>query len=1071
MRVPVAIPIVLRGTDSSGQAFEETTRTTMVNKHGAKITTSHKLFLGSEVVVENRAMDVTAKATVVWIGDKRTPNDPLEVAVQLHKAENIWGIVFPPEDWEDGAPKGAGGQKLDKSLLPPLPVPAQTPAPTKTPAHVQSGPAPTESAVTPVGNRPTPLAAIPAAEGPKEPPPKPEAPPSQPAVLAVPVAASGVPNEGVIVSSEAALQKLTQQHDEITEARVKAYGERLIRFTNQFGLRVQANLQDAANRTEDRMVGLLEQKLGGLADRVQASQSALENLLARFEQLRQNIQLLVEDTERRIQEASHSALQSAAQDLTTNLRNEVESASATFELASQKRIQDAGSKAVEAILKEADEHLAVLTENRFSESAAELKARQTQGMEEVTKQFKQITLSVAAEFRETLSQMAGEIAPSVRAEAEESLGETAAKLVAEATQSLQQQSQMVLQDTLLSLQQAAQDLQGRIQEETVKVRHSCEQEGAKASEAFTRNIALRTEAAMGSLNLTTDQGTSKLRAAQIDPEKVLTANVGELRRQVEARSAFALESYQTELQNTTRAFQEGAARQFSQKLQGAAEDLVESSAEAMRQGIQDKAAEAVETVTRESTQRLEALADEILSKSAAEAEKASKAGAEDYQKQLAARSAFALESLKNDLQGALRTLQEAALRQFSEKLQETADESLETSAEKAQLRVQSEAAAAAETFSKESSKRLAALAEEMFARSSQELQTRLNVQAKSELDRVIQSGTAEFIENLKKTTRDAGLTLEKESWNELQKVVQELLRGSAESLRKEMNEITAQLHSDLKASKATLAEDARKQLAVMTQSTVDSLNREAFAGLEEYRTRLRKSAQESREASLRELEVSFREALERQRASISAFLQQQAEQSRDHAALQIKTITEQIVAKATDALDRQMGRNTRMLADLGDQARAGLDNQVQKIEMETKNSVWEFQRQIDQSSGASIDKFRREMGTLVDEVVSRLHQSVRTFQSSTSDEIRAELEKASDNLLEVSAAQMRKQTEDTLELITEKLKEKEEEVVNDAADVFRGKIAEIFAILQPGPKKPVDRDLSDAENAKKPLYR
>ena len=60
---------------------------------------------------------------------------------------------------------------------------------------------------------------------------------------------------------------------------------------------------------------------------------------------------------------------------------------------------------------------------------------------------------------------------------------------------------------------------------------------------------------------------------------------------------------------------------------------------------------------------------------------------------------------------------------------------------------------------------------------------------------------------------------------------------------------------------------------------------------------------------------------------------------------------------------------------------------------------------------------------------------------------------------------MRKQTEQTLELVTERLKEKEEEVVNDAADVFRSRIAEIFAILQAGSKKA--SELSDHERVKK----
>ncbi len=120
---------------------------------------------------------------------------------------------------------------------------------------------------------------------------------------------------------------------------------------------------------------------------------------------------------------------------------------------------------------------------------------------------------------------------------------------------------------------------------------------------------------------------------------------------------------------------------------------------------------------------------------------------------------------------------------------------------------------------------------------------------------------------------------------------------------------------------------------------------------------------------------------------------------------------------------------------------------------------------MEQSSTAALDKVRKETGTLLDEVVFRLQQSVRSFQSSTADEVLAELQKASDNLLEVSAAQMRKQTEQSLDLITERLKEKEEEVVSDAANVFRSRIADIFTILQEGSKKAAEPP--DVERLKK----
>src|SRR3972149_6064949 len=95
-RVLVAIPISLSGKDSNGRAFKENSRTTIINKQGAKVTTYHELALGAEVVIENRALGRKAKAHVVWLGERRTPKEAVEIGVQLLEAENLWGVDLAP---------------------------------------------------------------------------------------------------------------------------------------------------------------------------------------------------------------------------------------------------------------------------------------------------------------------------------------------------------------------------------------------------------------------------------------------------------------------------------------------------------------------------------------------------------------------------------------------------------------------------------------------------------------------------------------------------------------------------------------------------------------------------------------------------------------------------------------------------------------------------------------------------------------------------------------------------------------------------------------------------------------
>ena len=98
-RLSISIPVVISGVDADGNNFGENVRTLVVNKHGGKIATNHHLAMGTEVLIENPALGVTAKAGVVWLGGKHYPGDFHHVGLQLFEAQNVWGIAFPPDDW------------------------------------------------------------------------------------------------------------------------------------------------------------------------------------------------------------------------------------------------------------------------------------------------------------------------------------------------------------------------------------------------------------------------------------------------------------------------------------------------------------------------------------------------------------------------------------------------------------------------------------------------------------------------------------------------------------------------------------------------------------------------------------------------------------------------------------------------------------------------------------------------------------------------------------------------------------------------------------------------------------
>jgi hypothetical protein len=55
--------------------------------------------MGTEVLVENRAMGVVAKTRVVWLGEKDEAGALIPVGLALLEPQNVWGITFPPDDW------------------------------------------------------------------------------------------------------------------------------------------------------------------------------------------------------------------------------------------------------------------------------------------------------------------------------------------------------------------------------------------------------------------------------------------------------------------------------------------------------------------------------------------------------------------------------------------------------------------------------------------------------------------------------------------------------------------------------------------------------------------------------------------------------------------------------------------------------------------------------------------------------------------------------------------------------------------------------------------------------------
>ena len=94
-RVLIQVPIEIKGTDSSGRAFRETSRTIVINRNGARITLRTTLRPESRITITNLQNQMSSPFRVVSRVQKTIGLGP-EWGVECLQPEiNIWGILFP----------------------------------------------------------------------------------------------------------------------------------------------------------------------------------------------------------------------------------------------------------------------------------------------------------------------------------------------------------------------------------------------------------------------------------------------------------------------------------------------------------------------------------------------------------------------------------------------------------------------------------------------------------------------------------------------------------------------------------------------------------------------------------------------------------------------------------------------------------------------------------------------------------------------------------------------------------------------------------------------------------------
>jgi hypothetical protein len=135
-RIPLRIPIQLV-VQGEARARTLDAWTTIVNIHGARIECKVGLALQQEVVINVPFNGMSQKGCVVWNRKEQNERGNFEFAVELDRPENLWGVGFPPSDWDSVKANGNGAagaapkspERSAKTPAQPQPPAPQTPPP------------------------------------------------------------------------------------------------------------------------------------------------------------------------------------------------------------------------------------------------------------------------------------------------------------------------------------------------------------------------------------------------------------------------------------------------------------------------------------------------------------------------------------------------------------------------------------------------------------------------------------------------------------------------------------------------------------------------------------------------------------------------------------------------------------------------------------------------------------------------------------------------------------------------------------------------------------------------------
>jgi hypothetical protein len=150
-RIVQAVPLTVTGVDALGQPFKERTTTVMVNCHGCKYQSKHYVPKNSIVTLDIPTPEPgrpphSVQGRVVWVQRPRTVRELFQIGLEFETPGNVWGIAFPPDDWQASIAEGGSDASRTLELVQEFEIDAAASAPPEADILAQAEPTPTSVA-------------------------------------------------------------------------------------------------------------------------------------------------------------------------------------------------------------------------------------------------------------------------------------------------------------------------------------------------------------------------------------------------------------------------------------------------------------------------------------------------------------------------------------------------------------------------------------------------------------------------------------------------------------------------------------------------------------------------------------------------------------------------------------------------------------------------------------------------------------------------------------------------------------------------------------------------------------